>query len=157
MSHKYINIYNNLIKLTRNKKLFQNVKKNEFFSDRLFLFLLHFGFFLRYYKKNSSKREVQEIYDYIFKEVEISIREIGYGDMSINKRMKQYINLFHLILSKIDIWEKLKKDEKIQFLKNHLNLGSELEYLIKYIDKYILYVSNNALNFSSKDVISFNF
>ncbi len=157
MSHKYINIYNNLIKLTRNKKLFQNVKKNEFFSDRLFLFLLHFGFFLRYYKKNASKKEVQEIYDYIFKEVEISIREIGYGDMSINKRMKQYINLFHLILSKIDIWEKLKKDEKIQFLKNHLNLGSELEYLIKYIDKYILYVSNNALNFSSKDVISFNF
>ena len=157
MSHKYINIYNNLIKLTRNKKLFKNIDNNDLFSDRLFLFLLHFGFLLKYYKNHSSKKEIQEIYDYIFKEIETSIREIGYGDMSINKRMKQYVNLFHLIISKIDIWDDLDSHKKTVFLSNYLNLGSELDYLIKYFDKYILYVSNNALNFSSKDVISFNF
>tara|TARA_A100000164_G_scaffold315111_1_gene294596 strand:+ start:29 stop:502 length:474 start_codon:yes stop_codon:yes gene_type:complete len=157
MSHKYINIYNNLIKLTRNKKLFKNIENNDLFSDRLFLFLIHFGFFLKYYKKHTSKKEIQNIYDYIFKEIEISIREIGYGDMSINKRMKEYINLFHLIISKIDIWEKIEKHEKTHFLNNYLNLGSELDYLIKYFDKYILFLSNNALNFSSKDVRSFNF
>ena len=157
MSHKYINIYNNLIKLTRNKKLFKNIENNDLFSDRLFLFLLHFAFFLKYYKNYSSKKEIQEIYDYIFKEIETSIREIGYGDMSINKRMKQYVNLFHLIISKIDIWDDLDSHKKTVFLSNYLNLGSELDYLIKYFDKYILYVSNNALNFSSKDVISFNF
>ena len=77
--------------------------------------------------------------------------------MSINKRMKQYVNLFHLIISKIDIWDDLDSHKKTVFLSNYLNLGSELDYLIKYFDKYILYVSNNALNFSSKDVISFNF
>ncbi len=77
--------------------------------------------------------------------------------MSINKRMKQYVNLFHLIISKIDTWDDLEKHKKTAFLSNYLNLGSELDYLIKYFDKYILYVSNNALNFSSKDVISFNF
>ena len=77
--------------------------------------------------------------------------------MSINKRMKEYINLFHLIISKTDVWENLENDKKTIFLSNYLNLGSELDYLIKYFDKYMLYVSNNALNFSSKDVISFNF
>ena len=114
-------------------------------------------YFLKYYKNHSSKKEIQEIYDYIFKEIETSIREIGYGDMSINKRMKQYVNLFHLIISKIDIWDDLDSHKKTVFLSNYLNLGLELDYLIKYFDKYILYVSNNALNFSSKDVISFNF
>ena len=157
MSHKYINIYNNLIKLTRNKKLFKNIENNDLFSDRLFLFLVHFAFFLKYYKKHSTKKEIQEIYDYIFKEIETSIREIGYGDMSINKRMKEYINLFHLIISKTDVWENLENDKKTIFLSNYLNLGSELDYLIKYFDKYMLYVSNNALNFSSKDVLSFKF
>ena len=157
MNNNYLNIYNNLIKLTRNKKLFKNIENNDLFSDRLFLFLVHFAFFLKYYKKHSTKKEIQEIYDYIFKEIETSIREIGYGDMSINKRMKEYINLFHLIISKTDVWENLENDKKTVFLSNYLNLGSELDYLIKYFDKYMLYISNNALNFSSKDVLSFNF
>ncbi len=137
--------------------MFKNIENNDLFSDRLFLFLVHFAFFLKYYKKHSTKKEIQEIYDYIFREIETSIREIGYGDMSINKRMKEYINLFHLIISKTDVWENLENDKKTIFLSNYLNLGSELDYLIKYFDKYMLYVSNNALNFSSKDVLSFNF
>ena len=36
---------------------------------------------------------MQEIYDYIFRQVELSIREIGYGDQSINKKMKDYLKL----------------------------------------------------------------
>ena len=137
--------------------MFKNVENNDLFSDRLFLFLIHFGFFLKYFKKYASKKEIQEIYDYIFKEIETSIREIGYGDMSVNRRMKEYINLFHRIISKIVFWEKLDDQEKIHCLKNYLNLGSELYYLIEYFDKYILFISNNALNFSTKDVRSLNF
>ena len=77
--------------------------------------------------------------------------------MSVNKRMKEYINLFHRIISKIDLWENIEEQEKIEFLNNYLNLGSELDYLIEYFDKYILFISNNALNFSTKDVRSLNF
>ena len=40
--------------------------------------------------------------------------------------------------------------------KNHLNLGSELYYLIEYFDKYILFISN-MLKLSTKDVRSLNF
>ena len=40
-----------------------------------------------------KKKLLQEIYDYIFRQVELSIREIGYGDQSINKKMKDYLNL----------------------------------------------------------------
>ena len=47
MDIEYINIYNNLINLTRNKKLFIYFTKNDEFSDRLIIFLIHFGFFLK--------------------------------------------------------------------------------------------------------------
>ena len=45
MKNDYLNIYNNLIKLTRNKNLYYCLKNNDIFSDRLIIFLFHFGFF----------------------------------------------------------------------------------------------------------------
>ena len=50
MNNKYINIYNNLVNLTRNKALYKNFIKQDTFSDRLILFLLHFAFFLKVFK-----------------------------------------------------------------------------------------------------------
>ena len=94
MNSKYINIYNNLVNLTRNKKLYQNFDKQDIFSDRLIFLLLHFAFFLRNFKKNENKEIMQNIYDYVFRQLELSIREIGYGDQTINKKMKTYINTF---------------------------------------------------------------
>ena len=40
MNNKYLNIYNNLIKLTRNKFLYLNLSNNETFSDRIIFLLL---------------------------------------------------------------------------------------------------------------------
>ena len=72
MSEHYLSIYNNLIKLTRNKLLFSKLGSNESFSDRLIIFLLHFGFFLKEYKNDNSKDELQKIYDFNFKQIELS-------------------------------------------------------------------------------------
>ena len=157
MTHNHINIYNNLIKLTRNKKLYKKTDNLDSFSDRLVIFLIHFAFFLKIYKKNNSKKVLQNIYDFIFKQVELSIREIGYGDVSINSKMKKYLNLFHFILNKIEKWEKISIKEKKVFLEDNLNFQSELDYLIEYFDKYIIFLSNNTLNYFSKDVINQKF
>ena len=90
----YINIYNNLVKFSRNKKIFTIFTENDTFSDRLIIFLIHFGFFIKNFKSSVTKKEMQDLYDYIFRQLELSIREIGYGDASINKKMKVYINVF---------------------------------------------------------------
>jgi hypothetical protein len=71
--------------------------------------------------------------------------------------MKKYLNLFHLILDKVERWDKIPINKKMDFLSYNLNFQSELDYLIKYIDKYIIYLSNNTLNYFSKDVISLEF
>jgi cytochrome b pre-mRNA-processing protein 3 len=56
----------------------------------------------------------KEIYDFNFRQLELSIREIGYGDQSINKKMKDYINLFHSMVSEIHFWDNLDKSEKFE-------------------------------------------
>ena len=58
---------------------------------------MHFAFFLKNLKALKSKKILQEIYDFNFRQLELSIREIGYGDQSINKKMKDYINIFYAI------------------------------------------------------------
>ena len=97
MNNKYIHIYNNLINSTRNKELYKHLNRPDNFSDRLTLFLLHFSFFLKNFKKDENKKILQEIYDFNFRQLELRIREIGYGDQSINKKMKFY-PVFHLYL-----------------------------------------------------------
>ena len=101
MSEKYIYVYNTLINYTRNKDLYKSLEREDNFSDRLTLFLLHFAFFLRNFKNEKNKIVLQKIYDFNFRQLELSIREIGYGDQSINKKMKDYINLFHSMVSEI--------------------------------------------------------
>tara|TARA_Y100000992_G_scaffold92190_1_gene59321 strand:+ start:92 stop:361 length:270 start_codon:yes stop_codon:yes gene_type:complete len=88
MNNNYINIYNNLVNFSRNKKIFSIFTQNDTFSDRLIILLFHLGFFIKNYKNSVDKKEMQNIYDYIFRQLELSIREIGYGDASINKKMK---------------------------------------------------------------------
>ena len=51
MNKDYTNIYNNLIKLTRNKFLYVNLKSDETYSDRIIFLLLHLSFFLETTKK----------------------------------------------------------------------------------------------------------
>ena len=153
MNYKYINIYNNLVNLTRNKELYKDFTSQDTFSDRLIFFLLHFAFFLKVYKENNDKTVLQEIYDYTFRQVELSIREIGYGDQSINKKMKDYLNLFYDMIDKIDGWDNLKLKSKNTILANFLNKDIDVHYLVDYFEKYRLNLINNTLNSHIKGVI----
>ena len=153
MNSKYINIYNNLVNLTRNKDLYKDFKNQDTFSDRLIFFLLHFAFFLKIYKKDNDKKILQEIYDYIFRQLELSIREIGYGDQSINKKMKDYLNLFYSMIGNIDNWENASLDKKSSTLQQYLNSNADLSFLANYFEKYRLNLLNNTLNYYIKGVI----
>ena len=153
MNLKYINIYNNLVNLARNKELYKDFKNQDTFSDRLMFFLLHFAFFLKEYKNNNNKEVLQEIYDYIFRQMELSVREIGYGDQSINKKMKDYLNLFYAMIDKIYNWEQLTKESKNSALSTFLDNVIDFEYLSDYFEEYRLKLKNNTLNSQIKGVI----
>ena len=51
MIKEFVNLYNNLVNLSRNKSLFSIFTDKDTFSDRILILLFHFAFFLRQYKK----------------------------------------------------------------------------------------------------------
>ena len=152
MSLKYTNLYNNLIKLTTNKKLYEGLTKQDTFEDRLVLFLIHFAFFLNVYKNEKNTEILQDIYDLNFRHLELSIREIGYGDQSINKKMKDYINLFHSILSEIHFWGSSDYSKKQKILSNFLKNFDEIENLTIYFDEFRQNLLKKTLNSYLKSV-----
>ena len=153
MNTDYINIYNNLVNLTRNKELYKDFKYQDTFSDRLIFFLLHFAFFLKIYKENNDKKLLQEIYDQTFRQVELSIREIGYGDQSINKKMKDYLNLFYGMIDKIHDWDNLTIESRASILEIFLDNAVNIDFLVDYFEKYRLILLNNTLNSHIKGVV----
>ena len=152
MNNKYLLIYNNLINYTRNKDLYKYLNRNDNFSDRLTLFLLHFSFFLKNFKSEENKKILQNIYDFNFRQLELSIREIGYGDQSINKKMKDYINLFHSMVSELHFWDDLSKTEKLKKFSLFLSDFQNLEDLLDYFDEFNSNLSKKTLNSYLKSV-----
>jgi len=150
----YINLYNNLVNLTRNKELYKDFISQDEFSDRLILFLTHLAFFFKAYKRKENSALLQDIYDFIFRQLELSIREIGYGDQSINKKMKDYLNLFHTIINNIHFWESIKITEKSKIFNTFLNKSKNNDFLVDYFDKYLNILKNNTLNSYLKSVLN---
>ena len=152
MGTKYLNIYNKFVKLTTNKILYKHIKSQDTFTDRLTLLLIHFAFFLKTFKNEKNSTILQDIYDDNFRQLELSIREIGYGDQSINKKMKDYINLFHSIVSDIHFWENLSKNEKNKKISFYLENFSKIDHLVEYFDNFSKDLSNKTLNSYLKSV-----
>ena len=141
-----------MINLTTNKKLYIALKTQDTFSDRLTIFLIHFAFFLRAFKEKENKEILQKIYDFNFRQMELSIREIGYGDQSINKKMKDYINLFHSIINEIHYWDNLNTDDKEKKIRNFLTNHSKIDHLVEYFDDFYNNLSKKTLNSYLKSV-----
>ena len=157
MNNNYINFYNNLVHLTRNKMLYKAFTRQDTFSDRLVIFLFHFAFFLYKFKSETEKKRLQDLFDDVFHQIEISIREIGYGDVTVNKKMKEYVNLLHSMVKKVELWEKLNSIEKTNLFSIYIEAGVELPRFTSYFDKYAYYLSKKTFNYFTKDVIRIKF
>ena len=154
MNDIYLNIYNNLIKLTRNKSLY-NQKVQDSFYDRMIIFFFHLAFLLKIFKNIESKNILQKFFDFSVKQIELSIREIGYGDASINKKMKDYVNLLFSIIDKIDNWENLEIKDKIIIFKFYIEGSNNYENFVDYFEKYRNFLSKNTFKNLSKDILNF--
>ncbi len=141
-----------MINYTRNKDLYASLNREDNFSDRLTFFLLHFSFFLKNFKKDENKLILQEIYDFNFRQLELAIREIGYGDQSINKKMKDYINLFHSMVSEIHFWDELDKSQKFEKLSIFLSDFEKIDNLLEYFENFNDNLSKKTLNYFIKSV-----
>tara|TARA_B100000965_G_scaffold326166_1_gene288632 strand:- start:3497 stop:3970 length:474 start_codon:yes stop_codon:yes gene_type:complete len=157
MKYNNLNIYNNLIKLTRNKKLYLNLEKNDTFSERIVFLFLHLAMFFKHFKKTVPSKNLQELFDFIIRQVELSIREIGYGDVTINKKMKVFVNLFYYIVEEMEKSDFNDKKNQLFILKKFLNTEKNLDFFADYFNKYRIFLTKNTLNTFTKDILNLNF
>ena len=87
---------------------------------------LHFSFILVIHKKKKMKFE-QTQYDFLFYSIENNLRELGFGDVSVNEKMKNLNKILYDILLKIEL-----KESKNVFKINHKILK---KYFITLNDK----------------------
>ena len=153
MNQLFLEIYNNLIKLTRNKNLY-NTNKDDTFYDRMVILFFHLGFLLKEFKNIETKKNMQNFFDYSIKQVELSIREIGYGDATINKKMKDYVNLLFSIIDKIEKWESYDTEQKKEIFGNYIEENNNYDKYVSYFDKYRLFLSKNTFNNLAKDILT---
>ena len=138
-------LYNKILFLSRNKLFYTKLGLIDTFQNRINLIFLHISFlFIKLKQKDKNrfyKEFFQKMFDFIFNKIESNMREIGYGDMMINKNMKFLVKIFYNILLNCENYKNKNIKNKNLFLLKFLtqierqkstdNIG-----LVEYFDEY---------------------
>ena len=123
---------------------------------------MHFCLILVVFKNEKKQKFSQEIFDNIFLNIEYHIRELGYGDVAVNKKMKSLLRIFYDILLKIKNPKSKKKIINKIVISNYLEPQSKLsEQLIDelciYFEKFYYYCFELNNNNMLKGKINFKY
>ena len=94
-------LYSILLILSRNKFFYDKIKLPDTFETRIYLMFIHFSIFMIISRKKKVKFE-QKSYDNLFFHIENDLRELGFGDVSVNKKMKEFNKILYDILLKLE-------------------------------------------------------
>ncbi len=94
-------LYNILLNLSRNIFFYKKILLKDCFESRIYLMFIHFSIFMIIFKKKGEKFD-QKQYDYFFLNIENNLRELGFGDVSVNKKMKDLNKILYDILLKLE-------------------------------------------------------
>ena len=109
-------LYNTLLVLSRNIFFYEKINLTDSFETRIYLMFIHFSLMMIIFKKKGVKFN-QKSYDNLFNNVENNLRELGFGDVTVNKKMKDLNKILY------DILLKIKEVDKDQF-----NINKNLIY-----------------------------
>ena len=84
---------------------------------------------------------------------------MGYGDITVNKKMKNLIWLFYEILIKCKNWKQLQNDSKNNILLNYFSNNYDNKILsnnlTNYFDKFSFFIEDISLNSITKGVFRY--
>jgi hypothetical protein len=95
------NLYNTLLTLSRNIFFYKNLQLQDNFETRINLIFFHFSIMMIIFKKKGQKFD-QKSYDSLFFNIENNLRELGFGDVAVNSKMKNLNKILYDILLKIE-------------------------------------------------------
>ncbi len=94
-------LYSKLVEFSRNIFFYEEIALKDNFETRINLIFVHFSLLLIVFKKQNQEFS-QKVFDNIFLNIEYHIRELGYGDIAVNKKMKTLTRIFYDLLLKIN-------------------------------------------------------
>ena len=128
-----LDLYNTLLKLSRNLYFYSKINLKDTFETRIYLMFVHYSIILQIFKMKKNEFS-QKSYDSLFYAIENNLRELGFGDVAVNKKMKDLNKVFYDILLKINN------------SKNNIELNKNL--IIKYFPQL------NDLNSNKYDLFN---
>ena len=160
-------LYNNILLLSRNDLFYTKFNLADTFQNRIHLIFLHISFLFIKIKQNNQNQSYkifyQKMFDFIFNQIEQNMREIGYGDVLINKNMKFLVKIFYNILLSCEKYNEINLESKKMFFLKYLEPKSTKKHsisdlLIEYFNKYDAFcfdlgpdsVLSGELNFNYK-------
>jgi cytochrome b pre-mRNA-processing protein 3 len=135
-------LYNKLLDLSRNIFFYKEISLKDDFETRINLIFIHFSILLIIFK-NKKKEFPQKIFDNIFLNIEYHLRELGHGDVTVNKKMKILTRIFYDILLKINKSELNVFDADNEILRTYFDLkGTNTPIIIDNLTNYLNYFYN---------------
>ena len=96
-----LDLYNTLLKLSRNLYFYSKINLKDTFETRIYLMFVHYSIILQIFKMKKNEFS-QKPYDSLFYAIENNLRELGFGDVAVNKKMKDLNKVLYDILLKIN-------------------------------------------------------
>ena len=132
------NLYNKLLILSRNIFFYKDLSFKDTFETRVYLMFFHYSIILIILKMKKNQID-QDNYNNLFFCIENNLRELGLGDVSVNKKMKNLNNIFYDILLKLNLKNddfKLNKDVFISYFDILAKNEHKLEKCKVYFEKF---------------------
>ena len=138
-------LYNNILTLSRNKLFYIKFDLADTFQNRINLIFFHISFIFvkinQYKEKILFKKFHQKLFDLLFEQIESNMRELGFGDVTVNKNMKYLVKSFYNILlfsqeycnKKIE-YKRGFFDKCLKYNTREVKVNSDI--LIKYFDDF---------------------
>jgi cytochrome b pre-mRNA-processing protein 3 len=149
-------IYQNIVKISRSKFFYLHLRLKDNFETRFDLIIFHAFIIFFYYKnlKQGKSSISQELFDIMFSDFENNLREMGFGDIAVNKKMKVFITAFYGRIAQyskgIDVYKNDGDKSLLQkTILNNIYKGDET--LKHHINYFIDYMTENIDNLLKND------
>ena len=159
-------LYNKILFLSRNKSFYTKLGLIDTFQNRINLIFLHISFLFNKIKQKDKnlpyKEFCQRIFDFTFRKIELNMREVGLGDIAVNKNMKFIVGIFYDILLNCENYKKKDLRNKNSFLLKYLAQNTNKKSiinieLVEYFDRYQAFCFDLSTDSVLKGDLNFNY
>ena len=130
-----------MVELSRNIFFYKDLSLKDNFETRIILIFIHFSVIIILFKRKKLPKFPQDIFDNIFLNIEYHMRELGLGDVVVNKKMKTLNRIFYDILLKLEVNKSGNFEINQKVLKAHFTSDNVLneDILIKLNNYFELF------------------